>query len=176
MRGATTLRRTGEGSIRPSRIRPAMTGPGRERTPHRKWGTWKPATDSVPPEQTRQLALDAHAVRREDPHLVGRIRRLERDGRAAAAEALQRCLLVVDPRDDDVAGLRHFGAADQRNVAVEDAGLDHRIAAHFEREVLAGREQVGRHVDDVTALLDGLDRRARGDAAHAWHGNRAGAR
>ena len=40
---------------------------------------------------------------------------------------------------------------DQHRVAVEDAGLDHRIAAHLEREMLAGAEHVGRHVDGVAA-------------------------
>ena len=37
-------------------------------------------------------------------------------------------------------------------------------------------EQVGRHVDDVAAGLDRLDRRAGGDAAHHRHRDRAAAR
>ena len=98
----------------------------------------------VAPEQSDQLALNAHPVGRQDAHLVGGIGRLERDRGAAAAEAFERCLLVVDQRHDDVAGLGGVGAFEQRHVAVEDAGLDHRVAAHFEREMLArGAEKSG---------------------------------
>ena len=79
--------------------------------------------------------------RRQDADLVGGVGGFERDRGAAAAEALQRRFLVVDQRHDDVAGVgarRDFLISD--GVAVEDAGLDHRIAAHLEREVLAGAE------------------------------------
>ena len=100
---------------------------------------------------------------------------LERDRGAAAAEALERRLLLVDQGDDDVAGVGDLGAAEQRDVAVEDAGIDHGIAAHFQREMIPGREQVGRHVDGVAAVLDRLDRRAGGDAAHDRNGDRAAA-
>ena len=33
---------------------------------------------------------------------------------------------------------------DHHRVAVENAGLDHRIAAHFEREMFAVRQEIGR--------------------------------
>src|SRR6516164_6550157 len=94
-------------------------------------------TTSIPAEQADQLALDAHPVGRQDAYLVSGIRGLERDRCAAAAETLEGCLFVVDQGDDDVAGVGAIGALEQRDVAVEDAGLDHRIAAHFEGEVLA---------------------------------------
>jgi competence protein ComEC len=42
----------------------------------------------VAPKQPHQLALDAHAVRRENSYLVSRIGRLKRNRSAAAAEAL----------------------------------------------------------------------------------------
>jgi hypothetical protein len=124
---------------------------------------------SIPPEQPDQLALNAHAVGRKDANLVGRIGRLERDRGAAAAEALEGGLFIVDQRDDNIAGIGGFGAFDQGNVAVEDAGLDHRIAAHLERKMLPGGKKVGRHIDSVAAGLDRLDRRAGGDAAHHRH-------
>src|SRR6266571_4564021 len=130
---------------------------------------------SISPEQPDQLALNLHAIWRQDAHLVAGVGGLERDRGAAAAEALERRLLLVDQSDDDVAGVGGFGAADERDVAVEDAGVDHGIAAHFEREMIAGRKQVGRHVDGVAAVLDRLDRRAGGDAAHHRNGDRAAA-
>ena len=108
---------------------------------------------SIPAEQPDQLALDAHAVGRQDADLVGGIGRLERDRGAAAAEAFERGLLVVDQRHHDVAGIGGLAALDQRDVAVEDAGLDHRIAAHLEGEMLARREQIGRHVDDAGCVF-----------------------
>src|SRR6266566_7511733 len=130
---------------------------------------------SISPEQPHQLALNLHAIWRQDAHLVARIGGLERDRGAAAAEALERRLLLVDQGNDDVAGVGNLGAAEQRDVAVEDAGIDHGIAAHFQREMIPGREQVGRHVDGVAAVLDRLDRRAGGDAAHDRNGDRAAA-
>ncbi len=77
---------------------------------------------------------------------------------------------LVDQRHDDVAGFGVLDAPDQRDVAVENAGLDHRIAAHFEREMLARAQQFGRHIDDSVLALDRLDRRAGRDPAHQRHG------
>ena len=130
---------------------------------------------SIPSEQPRQLALDANAIGWQDAHLVGRVGRFQRDGGAAPAEALQGGLLVVDQRHHDVAGLSRFRLADKRDIAIENAGVDHGVAAHLQGEMLAGGEQVGRHVDDVAALLNCLDRRAGGDAAHHRHRDRTAA-
>src|SRR5215469_1095242 len=130
---------------------------------------------SIPPEQPDQFALDAHAVGWKDANLISRIGRLERNRGAAAAEALKRGLFVIDQGDDDVTGIGCFRALDQRNVAIEDAGLDHRIAADFERKMIAGGEQVRRHIDGMAAGLDCLDRRAGGNAAHNRHRNGAAA-
>src|SRR5690349_23167870 len=66
------------------------------------------ARSSIPPEQADQLALDAHAVGGKDAHLIGGIGWLERDRGTAAAETLERCLLVVDQRHDDIAGIGGF--------------------------------------------------------------------
>src|SRR5690606_29372172 len=92
---------------------------------------------SVAPDEPDQSALDLDPVRPEDPRLVGGIGRLERDRGALAAEALQRCLLVVDERHDDVARIGGLRVADDDRVAIEDAGLDHRVALDLEREVFA---------------------------------------
>src|SRR5262249_18900718 len=74
-----------------------------------------------------------------------------------------------------IAGIGGIAAFKERNIAVEDASLDHRIAAHFEREMFARAEKIGWHVDRVAASLDRLDWRPGGDAAHHWHGDRPAA-
>src|SRR5215472_8869328 len=50
----------------------------------------------VASEQSDQLALDAHAVGREDSDLVGGIGGLERNRGTAAAETLEGRLVLVD--------------------------------------------------------------------------------
>jgi ComEC/Rec2-related protein len=130
---------------------------------------------SVPPEQPHHLALDAHPRRRQDPHLIGRVGGLERNRSAAAAEAFEGRFLLIDQRHDNVARVGGFGLLDQHGVAFEDAGLDHRIAAHFQREMVAAAEHVGWHVDDLGLVLDRLDRRARRDPAHHWDRDRTAA-
>ncbi len=62
---------------------------------------------------------------------------------------------------------------DHHQIAVEDTGLDHRVAAHFERVMLAPGQEVRRHRDGVALTLDRRDRRAGGDAAHHRHDHRA---
>ena len=86
------------------------------------------AIRSIPPEQADQLALDAHAVGRKDANLVGGISRLERDRGTAAPEALEGGLLIVDQRDDDIAGIGGVGAFDQRDVAIEVIKLPESVA------------------------------------------------
>src|SRR5208283_4119693 len=113
---------------------------------------------SIFAQQAHELALYAHPVRAEDARLIGGIGGLERDGGAALAQPLQRRLLLVDERDDDVAGLRLLLLADDDRVAVENARLDHRIATHLEREMLARVQEVRRQADRVAARLNGGDR------------------
>src|SRR4051812_32587354 len=122
--------------------------------------------NSILPIQPDQLALNPHPVRRQDADFIGGVGGLQRDRGAAAAEALQGSFLLVDQGDHDVAGLRRLVALDQRHVAVEDAGIHHGVATHFERVVLARAEHVRRHADGVAAGLQRLDRRARRDTAH----------
>src|SRR5256885_4603 len=92
----------------------------------------------VATEQTHQLALNADPVGWKDAHLVGSIGGLERNGGAPASEALESCLLLVDQRYDDVAGFGPVGFLEHGDIAVENAGLDHAVAAYFQRKMLPG--------------------------------------
>src|SRR6516164_6685903 len=180
-RGDALLRQKATRPRRLARCHPSRATPRRAKT------IWRQATEAVVPlrasaglrliasEQPDQLALDAYAVGREDSDLVGGIGGLERNRGTAAAETLEGRLFFVDQRHHNVAGIGPLGLLEQRDVAVEDAGLDHAVAAHLEREMLAGREHVGRHVDNVALGLDRLNRCAGGDAAHDRHRHRASA-
>src|SRR6266849_8774854 len=99
---------------------------------------------------------------------------LQRDRRAAAAESLESRLLLVDQRDHDVAGIGALAFLDHSNVAIEDADIDHRITTHLQSEMLARREQIRRHVDDIALILDGFDWGAGSDASHHGDRNRPG--
>ncbi|KIT81810.1 hypothetical protein QP71_00160, partial [Staphylococcus aureus] len=99
-------------------------------------------TSSVAAHQADEAALDTHPVGAEHTGLVGGVRRLEGDRGTAAAQALQGRLLVVDQCHDDVAGVGGVLLADHHEVAVEDASLDHRVAAHLQGIVLAARDHV----------------------------------
>src|SRR5215208_1402245 len=92
---------------------------------------------SILPKQPDKLALNAHTVRRQNTDLVRAVGGLQRDRSAAAPEALERSLFVVDQRDHDIARVGAVTLADQHRVAVENAGIDHRVAAHLKREMLA---------------------------------------
>jgi hypothetical protein len=126
----------------------------------------------VAPKEADQLSLNAHAIGRQDAHLIGCVGGFERYRGAAAAKTFQCGFLVIDERHHDIAGVCRFRFADQRNVSVKDARLDHAVAADLEGEVVPGRQQVGRHIDDMAASLDRLDGSAGGNAAHDRYSNR----
>ncbi len=44
---------------------------------------------------------------------------------------------------DNIAGVGGVGAAHEHRVALQDAGVDHRVAAHFQREMFARGQDVG---------------------------------
>ena len=71
----------------------------------------------------------------------------------------------MDQGHDDIAGGGGVGALDDHEVAVEDAGVDHRVAGDLEHEVFARAQDAFRHRHPVAFLLDGLDGRAGGDLA-----------
>src|SRR5205085_1217219 len=95
-------------------------------------------------------------------------------GGAASPEALQRCLLLVDQRHHDVAGLGSLSLFEECDIAIEDAGFDHAVTAHFQGKMIARGKHLGWHIDDVALVLNGFDRRAGGDSAHDGHRYRAG--
>ena len=73
-------------------------------------------------------------------------------------------LVVADERDDDLARARIVLLAHDDDVAVEDAGLDHRFALDAEEEVGVAAERLG----DRDLVLDRLlreQRAARSDLA-----------
>ena len=90
---------------------------------------------------------------------------------AAVALAVERLhgrlvgrLVFADERDHDVADAGVVLAADDDDVAVEDAGLDHRVAGDAKQEVGVAAERLG-YGDPVLDVLLGEQRPARGDAA-----------
>src|SRR5215218_9842817 len=118
---------------------------------------------SVPPDQTRQLALNLYVPRIVALRLILPVRRVEADHRALAAEGLERRFLIVDQRHHDLAVTCRIDLPDEREAAVEDAFLDHRIAGNFEGIMLAGPEQ-RRGNREVLRALKCLDGRAGRDA------------
>ena len=103
-------------------------------------------------------------ARIDDDRLEIRVLGNQFDKAAAMLQALDGDFLV-EPGDDDLAVARLVGLVHGEQVAVEDAGIDHRQAAHLEQVIGARAEQLG--IQRVAALhvLDGEDRRAGGDAA-----------
>ena len=95
-----------------------------------------------------------------------RVLRLEADAAVALAVErlhgrLVRRLVVTDERDHDIAASRVVAPLDDDRVAVEDPGLDHRVAVHREQEVRAAPDRLGDR-DDVLDVLLGEQRGAGG--------------
>jgi GTP-binding protein EngB required for normal cell division len=101
--------------------------------------------------------------------LVGLVRRVEEDlAGAGPAEELHR-RLAVDERGAHLALLDARLLADHDQVAVEHAGVDHRLAADPQHEQLPVADQLlGQRVDRLDALL-GQDRTTGGDLADQRH-------
>ena len=97
----------------------------------------------------------------------------EHDLVAPPEEGLDRGLLARDPGDDGVARIGRRLLAHDDVVAVEDAGVDHGVAADPEHEELAVAGEVFR---DGQRLLDVLGREHAGaggdvaDEGHVAHG------
>jgi zona occludens toxin (predicted ATPase) len=71
----------------------------------------------------------------------------------------------LNERDDDLAVGRRVLPAHDDEVAVEDAGVDHRVAAHAEDELALVTAGDRRHRHVVLDVLLREDRLARGDLA-----------
>ena len=120
---------------------------------------------SVAPEQSDQTPLDTHPIGTEDPCFERRVCRLQRHRLPLAAQALQGHFVLVDQCHDDGAAVGHVAPVDDDRVAVEDAGLHHAVAGHFQRIVVTGRKHGRRHVDHGAVIAQRLDRRTCGDPA-----------
>jgi hypothetical protein len=83
----------------------------------------------------------------------------------AAGCSLVGGLVGARERDDDLAVPRGLLAAHDREVAVEDAGIDHRVALHAQDELLASAGERLRDGDVLLDVLLGEQRPARGDLA-----------
>src|SRR5690606_42160110 len=92
---------------------------------------------SIPPDKPHEPALNVDLIRAKDAGLVVRIGSLKRNGRTLLAKTLECRFLLLNQRNDDIAIFGGLAALDYDDVAVMNAGLNHRIAAHLEREVLA---------------------------------------
>ena len=86
-----------------------------------------------------------------EPHVVARL-----------VEAFDRSVRPVDERHNGLAVFGRLARFDYNEIAVSYVLVNHRIAAHSERERPAPAEHVGRDRDGVLAQ-DGLDGLARGD-------------
>src|SRR5438045_7683747 len=117
---------------------------------------------SVAPDQPREASLDLHSARIVALCLVLPVSWVEADHIALAAEGLERRFLIVDEGHYNLTIVRGVDFADQGEIAVENAFLDHRIAGDLERIMLAGAEQSGGHGEAFGALKR-LDRSTGGD-------------
>src|SRR5579864_3746213 len=96
---------------------------------------------SVAADQAREAPLDLYPARVIALRLVIAVGWIKPDHAAFAAECLERCFFIVDQRDHDFAVMGDIDLADQREIAVENAFIDHRIAGDLERVMLARAKQ-----------------------------------
>lgn len=108
----------------------------------------------IAPDEADEPALDLDPVRTEYACFVSRIGGLQRNRGALATESLQGRFLVVDQRDDDIPGAGGASVPDDHRIAIEDAGLDHRIALDLESVVLAAADHFNRYGYIVHIVLD----------------------
>jgi competence protein ComEC len=120
---------------------------------------------SVTTQQPDQLALHFHPIGWKDSRLVPHVAWLECDRIAAPSEPLQRDFCIVHQSDDDLSGICRVALANNDSVAVQDAGLNHRVTSNFKSVVLAVAKHRDRHRDGIAGVLQRLDRQTCGYAA-----------
>src|ERR1700730_5228356 len=124
------------------------------------------ARNSETAHQSDEAALNLDAVGSEDAGLIGLVGGVERDRGAAAAQPLQGDLLIVDQGDDDAAAFGGVAALYDHCVAIQNTGLDHAVAGHFEGVMLAAAaQQAGGDPPPRALVAQCLDRSAGGDPA-----------
>mgnify|MGYP001551786318 CR=1 FL=1 len=144
--------------------RAGLTGITLSLSKGRRGGARMPAFPlRVAADHGHELALDPYTVGAEDAGFVGGVGGFEGDGVAALAQALQRGFFVIDQGHDDVAAVGVFAAADNDDVAIEDAGADHGIAFDLKGKVIVAL-QIRRRGDTANFILKRFDRSASGDA------------
>ena len=124
---------------------------------------------SITPDQADQFALHLDPVGAVKTGLVGRVRRFQGDGITAPPEPLQGRLAVIDQRDDDFAGAGGIDFLNDDGIAVENAGIDHGVARHFQGVMFAAADHAAGHRHFRNLVLQRFDGRAGGDAADQRH-------
>src|SRR5690242_910117 len=114
---------------------------------------------SVAADKACETSLDSDLIGTIALRLILPVGRVEADHLTLAAESLECRLRLVDQRDDDLAFTRCVDLADEREIAIENAFLDHRIAGHLERIMLPRAKQRCRN-REILLSLERLDRRA----------------
>src|SRR5262245_7924614 len=131
---------------RHSRLTPRISAASSWSSERLRGATLIPCSSSDAPEHARHLAEDLDVLGIEG--LECRVLRLEADAAVAlAVERLDRRfvrrLVVADERHDDLAGAGVGLLAHDHDVAVEDSGVDHRLALHAQEEIGVAAEGFG---------------------------------
>src|SRR5262245_32948153 len=149
---------------RPAPVRPELSGGRRTPRPRGAKALFLSAAGNgriifrlKAADQAHQPTLNVDLVGPKDPRLVIGVGGLERDRGSLFAQTLEGCLLLLDQGHDNVAVVGGVAALDDDDVALVDAGLDHGIALHFQGEMLAARDQIGRHPNVLRMILNGAD-------------------
>src|SRR6266550_324266 len=125
-------------------------------------GGSRPIRLTEKPDHTSDLADQADVAGHD--RLVGRVFGDQLDVAVLPLEALD-CGVAFDQGDHDGAVGSLVLGADEHQVVIEDAGVDHAVAANPEQEVAVLR-QVGREQDVVFDVLLRQDRAPGGHVAH----------
>src|SRR4051812_44131587 len=96
---------------------------------------------SVPPDQASEASLDLDPARVVALRLILAVGGVEADHAAFAPEGLEGRFLIVDQGDHDLPVAGRVDLADQGEVSVENAFVDHRITRNLERIMFARTEQ-----------------------------------
>ena len=124
---------------------------------------WPSASASAESAQHRhELAEHRHVGWVEHHRLHRRIRRGQGDLAVRLREGLDGRFVSGDAGHDDVAVVRRRLLTADDEVAVQDAGVDHRLAAHAQHEQLAVAGEVHRQGNEFFDVFLGEDVDARG--------------
>src|ERR1700733_12199330 len=128
---------------------------------------------SIAANKPHEAPLHPYTVRAVKARLICRVRRFERDGIAAATQALESGLRLVHEGNDDIAGARRVTLLNDDGIAVENARVDHGVARDLQGVMFAAAAQNAaryRHLRDF--VLKCVDWRAGRDAPKNGHGHR----